>query len=57
MKRKTRSVNQSLEFIQLATHSKLEKVELGNIERWLKSFYDGAKSDGIIETMERKLHE
>ena len=57
MKEKTKVVKQSLEFIQLATHGILGKVELGNIKTWLEVFYDGAKSDGKLENIEKRLKE
>ena len=57
MKEKTKVVKQSLEFIQLATHGILGKTELGNIKTWLEVFYDGAKSDGKIESISKRLEE
>ena len=57
MTEKTKAVKQSLEFIQLATHGILGKTELKNIKTWLEVFYDGAKSDGKIEAISKRLEE
>jgi len=54
MTNKTRSVKSTIEFIQLLLHIKLKEPELERLKNWLEGSYNLAKSDGVIETLERQ---
>ena len=48
-----KSVKRTLEYIQLVTERKLDEREIELLEHWLQRSYEMARSDGIIEILER----
>ena len=44
-------------FLQLVLRAKFTEKDLESIKNWLEGSYELAKSDGIIETLERRLNE
>ena len=54
MTRKTREIKMTIKFIQLVINKNFNKGEINRIEKWLDVSYEGAKSEGKIEVLERK---
>lgn len=48
-----KSVKRTLEYIQLVTERKLDEREIELLRNWLQRSYEMARSDGIIEVLER----